>query len=121
MMGLLHASPHASDGGGMIGRDPRKIPAEDWGAAGRPFLLGLRAIRAKCIDCCSGNTAEVAKCVATGCPLWHLRMGRVPRGLRAHNDAVSGAPDDDGAGDTCEALEDAETHHCVDSVADGAS
>lgn len=35
-----------------------------------------RAIRAKCLDCCCGQSAEVRKCPATDCPLWAYRMGR---------------------------------------------
>ena len=46
---LLEVSPYASDGGQLIGRDPRDIPAEDY--VDRLFLFGLQAIRAKCLDC----------------------------------------------------------------------
>jgi hypothetical protein len=34
-----------------------------------------KAIRAKCLDCCCGNSAEVRKCTLTNCPLWIYRMG----------------------------------------------
>lgn len=34
-----------------------------------------KAIRLKCLDCCCGNSAEVRRCPATGCPLWRYRMG----------------------------------------------
>ena len=34
-----------------------------------------KAIRAKCLDCCCGNSAEVRKCTITTCPLWIYRMG----------------------------------------------
>ncbi len=34
----------------------------------------LRAcINARCIDCCGWNKAEVHKCPAMSCPLWHVR------------------------------------------------
>lgn len=33
------------------------------------------AIRAKCLDCCCGNSAEVRRCPADQCPLWRYRMG----------------------------------------------
>lgn len=34
-----------------------------------------KAIRAKCIDCCGGQRAEVRKCVSVDCPLHRYRMG----------------------------------------------
>jgi len=76
---LLQVSPYASDGGQLIGRDPRDIPAEDWLEG--PFPVGLKAIRAKCLDC-TLDPKEVGKCVQTDCPLWALRMGCVPKGYR---------------------------------------
>ena len=38
----------------------------------------LRSIREKCIDCCAGNKAEVARCEIQSCALWPFRMGRNP-------------------------------------------
>lgn len=76
---LLEISPFISDGGQLIGRDPRDIPAEDY--MDRPFLIGLDAIRVKCLDC-AFDPKEVRKCVQTDCPLWPLRMGCVPKGYR---------------------------------------
>ena len=76
---LLQVSPFENDGGQMIGRDPRRIPTEDW--RDRPFLSGLAAMRAKCLDC-AFDPKEVRKCVQTECPLWPLRMGSVPKGYR---------------------------------------
>ena len=38
----------------------------------------LRSIREKCIDCCAGNKAEVARCQMQTCALWPFRMGRNP-------------------------------------------
>jgi hypothetical protein len=43
-----------------------------------PAPSPLKVIRAKCIDCCSGQVGEVRKCVATTCPLWPYRMGENP-------------------------------------------
>ena len=76
---LLQISPFESDGGQLIGRDPRNVPAEGW--RDRPFISGLVAIRAKCLDCAL-DPKEVRKCVQTDCPLWPLRMGCVPKGYR---------------------------------------
>ena len=38
----------------------------------------VKAIRAKCIDCCCGSTAEVKECQATECPLHPFRFGKNP-------------------------------------------
>lgn len=46
-------------------------------------LPPLKAIRAKCIDCCAGQRKEVALCTAKYCDLWPYRMGTDPyRGQR---------------------------------------
>lgn len=78
---LLEVSPFEADGGNLIGKDPRNIPKEDWLGIQCQFQFGLRAIRAKCLDCAHSN-AEVRKCSVTDCALWPLRLGSVPRGLR---------------------------------------
>ncbi len=41
-------------------------------------LTPLKAIRAKCLDCCCGNTREVRECPITSCPIWPFRMGKRP-------------------------------------------
>lgn len=38
----------------------------------------LRAVRAKCVDCCCGQLAEIRRCTAYRCPLWPYRMGSNP-------------------------------------------
>ena len=38
----------------------------------------LKAIRAKCIDCCAGELAEVRNCHIEDCPLHPFRMGKNP-------------------------------------------
>jgi nitrate reductase alpha subunit len=38
----------------------------------------LRAIRAKCLDCCVNQIDEVRKCTAIDCDLWPYRMGKNP-------------------------------------------
>lgn len=86
---FLMPSPFDADGGNLIGRDPRTIPADEWPADG--VLIGMRAIRAKCVDCCGGNAAEVRKCVAVDCALWPLRMGTQPKGLRVARKMITEA------------------------------
>jgi hypothetical protein len=77
---LLEMSPFDVDASQMIGRDPRTIPADEWPQS-TAFHVGMGAIRAKCFDC-AFSWAEVRKCTATGCDLWPLRMGSVPKGFR---------------------------------------
>ena len=40
----------------------------------------IKAIRAKCIDCCAGQIYEVSKCEFKKCPLWEYRRGKRPKG-----------------------------------------
>ena len=77
---LLQKSPYEVDAGELIGRHPSDITAQEYMNAGHN-LLGIKAIRAKCLDC-AGTLTEVRKCVCTDCPLWPLRMGKAPKGLR---------------------------------------
>ena len=81
----LEQSPYDADGGHFIGRDPRKIA--DWTDYPGERLVGLRAIRAKCLDC-SHTATEVRKCTAVSCSLWPLRMAAVPKGYRPQIDAA---------------------------------
>ena len=46
-------------------------------------LTPLKAIRAKCVDCCCGNKAEVRRCPTEKCPLHPYRMGHRPKGSKA--------------------------------------
>ena len=38
----------------------------------------MKAIRAKCVDCCCGNVQEVKLCTIKNCPLYPYKMGRRP-------------------------------------------
>lgn len=80
---FLTPSPYESDDGHLIGRDPRTISEDEWLTVSGGVLVGMKAIRAKCLDCCCDNAAEVRKCVQHDCPLWPLRMGSQPSGLRS--------------------------------------
>lgn len=42
-------------------------------------LTPIKAIRAKCLDCCCGSTAEVRLCTAEKCPLFPYKMGHRPK------------------------------------------
>ena len=42
----------------------------------------LRAIRAKCLDCCCHSAREVALCTTEHCALFHFRFGKNPHSKR---------------------------------------
>lgn len=44
-----------------------------------PKLTPIKAIRAKCLDCCGGSAHEVRLCPAVGCPLYAYRLGHRPK------------------------------------------
>lgn len=41
-------------------------------------MTPLKAIRAKCLDCCCGQPKEVRLCTCVNCPLYQYRMGHNP-------------------------------------------
>ena len=38
----------------------------------------LKTIRAKCLDCCCNQAAEVKLCPSEDCPHWPFRLGKDP-------------------------------------------
>ena len=46
------------------------------------LLSPLKAIRAKCVDCCGGNAWEVKICNIKTCALWPYRLGKTGRARR---------------------------------------
>ena len=46
----------------------------------------IKAIRAKCMDCCYDQREEVKLCPAKDCPLWPFRMGKNPNRSRNMTD-----------------------------------
>lgn len=42
-------------------------------------MTPMKAIRAKCIDCCGGNIYEPRLCTAKNCPLHPYRLGKRPK------------------------------------------
>ncbi|MDD6490199.1 MAG: hypothetical protein PUG48_10405 [Clostridia bacterium] len=42
-------------------------------------LTPIKAIRAKCLDCCCWDRKEVKLCTATNCPLYAYREGHRPK------------------------------------------
>lgn len=39
-------------------------------------LTRAKAIRAKCLDCCCWQQAEVLRCPCKSCALWRFRLGK---------------------------------------------
>lgn len=84
----LEVSPYEADGGEKVGSNPTSISKRELQALGHPESP-IKAIRAKCLDCCGGQVAEARKCTATGCPLWPFRMGKNPFHARAKTGGAS--------------------------------
>ena len=61
-----------------LGRDPRSMSAEELTQLGHARVSPLRALRMKCLDCCSGSAQEVRFCTAVDCPSWPFRMAKNP-------------------------------------------
>src|SRR5262245_38843326 len=74
---LLESSPFSGDEGELVGKDPRGVSGEILALYYRE-KNPLKAIRARCLDCCCGQSSEVRKCVSVGCPSWPFRMGVNP-------------------------------------------
>jgi hypothetical protein len=78
---LLEISPFHSDGGERIGKAPADVPVEILSLYYRE-KNPLKALRARCLDCCCGSASEVRKCLSIGCPSWPFRMGKNPFRVR---------------------------------------
>jgi hypothetical protein len=74
---LRQLSPFPADGGELIGKGPREVPLPILSRYHRE-KNPLKALRARCLDCCCGNASEVRKCTAVECPSWAFRMGTNP-------------------------------------------
>ena len=61
-----------------VGRDPRRMSADELEQLGHAKVSPLRALRLKCLDCCNDSTQEVRLCTAVDCPSWPFRMGKNP-------------------------------------------
>lgn len=57
-------------------------------------MTPIKAIRAKCIDCCCGNVSEVRRCPCEDCPLYPYRMGHRPK---KEQDGIETYPDEENA------------------------
>ena len=74
---LRQPSPFPGDDGELIGKHPGEVPLEilsRYHGEKNP----LKALRARCLDCCCQQPSEVRKCTAVACPSWPFRMGTNP-------------------------------------------
>jgi hypothetical protein len=62
----------------LVGRDPRCMTPGELQACGITPQPLLAVIRAKCLDCCCGNAAEVRRCGDISCANWAYRMNVNP-------------------------------------------
>ena len=46
----------------------------------------IKAIRAKCLDCCCGQANEVKLCTCKDCPLYAFRFGKNPYHTRQYTE-----------------------------------
>ena len=53
------------------------------------MLTPLKAIRAKCLDCCCEQRNEVAACPCQDCPLYPYRFGKNPNRAGIGNKGAS--------------------------------
>lgn len=49
-------------------------------------MTPIKAIKAKCLDCCCGQREEVKLCPVEDCPLWTFRLGKNPNRSRNMTD-----------------------------------
>ena len=54
-------------------------------------LTPMKAIRAKCLDCCCGSAQEVRLCEISTCPLYPYKSGHKPKeGTQEYNFITNG-------------------------------
>ena len=53
-------------------------------------LTPIRAIRAKCLDCCGGQPKEVRLCSIEKCPLFPYRLGHRPKAEETPTEETNG-------------------------------
>lgn len=49
-------------------------------------ITPIKAIKAKCLNCCCGQREEVKLCPVKDCPLWQFRLGKNPNRSRNMTD-----------------------------------
>ena len=82
------SAAHSSTDNDLVGANPLVLGGAVLLAAGIKPLTPLKAIRARCMDCCGGSRSEVRKCVAHDCASWPFRMGKNPFAMRNRCDGT---------------------------------
>jgi len=59
-------------------------------------MTPIKAIRAKCLDCCISSPKEVALCTANDCSLFQYRFGKNPRRQKIGLNGVLNQKSNDG-------------------------
>lgn len=54
-------------------------------------MTPLKAIRARCLDCCCGQAYEVKRCTVQDCPLWAWRFGHTPNDVPTYEAEITEA------------------------------
>ena len=54
------------------------------------MLTPMKAIRAKCLDCCLGSFREVRLCTCEKCPLFPYLFGKRPKGYSDTAEGIDG-------------------------------
>ena len=49
-------------------------------------ITPIKAIKAKCLDCCCGQREDVEMCPVKACSLWAFRLGKNPNRKRNMTD-----------------------------------
>lgn len=58
------------------GRERWKREKQEGNIPAQKKLTPMRAIRAKCLECCCGSAFEVKLCEVKSCPLYDYRLGK---------------------------------------------
>ena len=53
-------------------------------------MTPIKAIRAKCLDCCGGQPKEVRLCACEKCPLFPYRLGHRPKAEETPTEETNG-------------------------------
>ena len=64
--------------GDTRGVDPRTLGQDALRDLGHTPKSPFRALRERCLECCSGSSHEVRCCTVVRCPAWPFRTGKNP-------------------------------------------
>lgn len=87
-------------------------------------ITPVRAIRAKCLDCCAGSAHEVKLCPSSSCSLYPFRLGKNPNRVGKANGGAFVAKNHGSTNDTADVTaaegnytpEELNAENCADSA-----